>query len=46
VLYDVSHLCACQGGPTITQQLVKDVYLGGSDSGLSFQCAGVVTDAT
>ncbi len=34
LLYDVSHLCACQGCSTITQQLVKDVYLGGSDGGI------------
>ena len=33
-LYDVTHHCACQGGSTITQQLVKDVYLGGSDGGV------------
>lgn len=33
LVYDVSHLCACQGGSTITEQLVKDVYLGGSDAG-------------
>src|SRR5664280_3854825 len=35
MLYDVGHLCACQGGSTITQQLVKYVYLDGSDSGLN-----------
>jgi len=34
-LYDGTHRCACQGGSTITQQLVKDVYLGGSDGGLA-----------
>ena len=33
VLYDVTNLCPCQGGSTITEQLVKDVYLGGSDRG-------------
>jgi len=33
ILYDVTNLCLCQGGSTITAQLVKDVYLGGSDRG-------------
>ena len=32
-LYDVANLCLCQGGSTISQQLAKDVYLGGSDRG-------------
>ena len=33
LLYDITNLCLCQGGSTITQQLVKDVYLGGSARG-------------
>jgi len=33
LLYDVTNFCLCQGGSTITAQLVKDVYLGGSDRG-------------
>ena len=33
VLYDAVNVCLCQGGSTITEQLVKDVYLGGSDRG-------------
>jgi membrane peptidoglycan carboxypeptidase len=32
-LYDVTNLCWCEGGSTITEQLVKDVYLGGSTRG-------------
>jgi penicillin-binding protein 1A len=34
-LYDVTHLCPCEGGSTITEQLVKDVYLNGNDEGYS-----------
>ena len=33
ILYDVANVCLCQGGSTITAQLAKDVYLGGSDRG-------------
>jgi membrane peptidoglycan carboxypeptidase len=33
VLYDLTHLCLCEGGSTITEQLVKDVYLSGSTRG-------------
>jgi len=32
-LFDASHACWCQGGSTITQQLVKLAYLHGSDRG-------------
>jgi len=35
VLYDVSRHCLCEGGSTIDQQLVKNVYLDGSDRGLN-----------
>jgi membrane peptidoglycan carboxypeptidase len=34
-LYDTVEACACQGGSTITQQLVKLVYLNGSNWGLN-----------
>ena len=33
VAFDVVNVCLCQGGSTITAQLMKDVYLGGSDRG-------------
>lgn len=33
VLYDVANRCFCEGGSTITQQLVKALYLNGSDRG-------------
>jgi membrane peptidoglycan carboxypeptidase len=35
LLYDVSHFCLCQGASTVTEQLVKEVYLDGSDHGLN-----------
>jgi membrane peptidoglycan carboxypeptidase len=35
ILYDVSNVCLCQGGSTITAQLAKDVYLHGSDRGFN-----------
>jgi penicillin-binding protein 1A len=51
VLYDIANLCLCQGGSTITEQLVKEVYLGGSDAGynkivdivLAFKVEGVIS---
>lgn len=51
VLFDVVNVCLCQGGSTITAQLVKDVYLGGSDAGhnklvslvLALKVEGVLT---
>ena len=35
LLYDVANVCLCQGGSTVTEQLVKDIYLGGSDRGFN-----------
>jgi penicillin-binding protein 1A len=32
---DLKSRCLCEGGSTITQQLVKRVYLGGSDRGIN-----------
>ena len=51
VLYDAVNVCLCEGGSTITQQLVKDVYLGGSNLGyhkiegmaLAFKVEGVLS---
>jgi len=50
-IYDASNRCLCQGGSTITEQLVKDVYLNGSDRGynkmvdivLALKVEGVLT---
>jgi membrane peptidoglycan carboxypeptidase len=33
ILYDITAPCLCEGGSTITEQLVKDVYLNGRDEG-------------
>ena len=35
LLADLRQGCLCEGGSTITQQLVKQVYLGGDDHGLN-----------
>src|SRR2546428_803510 len=51
LIYDASHRCLCQGGSTITEQLVKDVYQNGSDRGynkmvdtvLALKVEGVLT---
>ncbi len=51
LIYDASNRCLCQGGSTITEQLVKDVYLNGSDRGynkmvdivLALKVEGVLT---
>jgi len=34
-LFDAAHRCWCQGASIITQQLVKDIYLHGSDRGFN-----------
>lgn len=41
-LFDATHRCWCQGASTITQQLVKDIYLHGSDRGLNKMTDAVV----
>ena len=35
ILADLQRGCLCEGGSTLTQQLVKEAYLGGSDYGLN-----------
>ncbi|HLZ21144.1 MAG TPA: biosynthetic peptidoglycan transglycosylase [Ktedonobacterales bacterium] len=52
-LFDATHQCWCQGASTITQQLVKDIYLNGSDRGfnkvvdatIAFKVESVITKA-
>jgi len=34
VIDDARYRCLCEGGSTLTEQLVKEVYLGGYDGGL------------
>ncbi|HVB77498.1 MAG TPA: biosynthetic peptidoglycan transglycosylase [Candidatus Nitrosotalea sp.] len=34
-LFDATKRCLCEGGSTIDEQLVKDIYLGGDDHGPS-----------
>ena len=41
MLADLREGCLCEGGSTLTQQLVKQVYLGGDDHGLN-KVRGVV----
>ncbi len=45
LLYDATNRCLCQGGSTITEQLVKDVYLGGSDRGYNKMVDAVLAAA-
>ena len=33
LVYDATNRCLCEGGSTITQQLIKQLYLNGSDRG-------------
>lgn len=41
-LFDAAHGCWCEGASTITQQLVKDIYLHGSDRGFNKMIDAVV----
>lgn len=41
-VYDVVHRCKCQGGSSLTQQLVKDLYLGSNDRTLWLRWEDIV----
>ena len=39
---DVRHWCLCEGGSTLTEQLAKQIYLGGSDASPSRKIESIV----
>ena len=45
-LDDIANGCLCEGGSTLTEQLVKAVYLGGSDRGVAKAVDAIVAFKT
>ena len=42
VLDNLQYRCLCEGGSTLTEQLAKQVYLGGSDASVARKLASIV----